>query len=34
MRYFQQFPTIEYNEHQVKNILARVKLADVPNNTQ
>ncbi len=34
MRYFQQFPTIEYNDHQVKNILARVKLADVLNNTQ
>jgi len=29
MRYFKQFPDITYNDHQVKNILARVKLADI-----
>jgi hypothetical protein len=34
MNYFQQFPTINYNEHQVRNILARVKLTEVLNSTQ
>lgn len=29
MRYFKQFPDITYNSHQVKNILARVKLSDL-----
>lgn len=29
MRYFKQFPDISYNNTQVKNILARVKLSDV-----
>ena len=32
MKYFKQFPTITYDNHQVKNILARVKLTELLKN--
>lgn len=34
MRYFEPFPTLDYNDYRVKNILARVKLLEKAKSTR
>ena len=29
MKYFEQFPTLVYNKYEVKNIISKIKLADI-----